>query len=73
MISVEVIRLSTRESSKVTTTAVKHLSENKAKAISAELLELFFKNKLEERGKQFETGRKGKTGRKRRKKQEETE
>ena len=32
--------------------------ENKAKAISAELLELNFKNKLEETGKQDETGKK---------------
>ena len=40
------------------------ISDNKAKAISAELLKLNLKNKLEELGKKDETGRKRKTGRK---------
>ena len=49
---------------------------NKAKAISAELLELNFKNKLEEtenKIKQEETGRNRKTGIKKHRQPEETE
>ena len=53
-------------------------NDNKAKAISAELLELILRINWKKRGKQDETGRKRKTGRKKhrtgrnRKKQLET-
>ena len=47
--------------------------KNKAKAISAELLELIFKNKLEETGKTRWNGKKEITGEKKTWKPEETE
>ena len=46
---------------------------NKAKAISAELLELTFKNKLEETGETRWNGKKEKNWKKKNQKQEETE